>query len=514
MRGKQIDIKWYTSDFTNSTKLKITVIYNMFKGTFIEIEKLCDLIYNSKKDTVKYVYVIYNSDSKMYEVILSMVKPMKDFAKARLRQSLSIWNPECDYKVENNKMTVKELEEYISSRYTQNNTRVHVIKQGNIKIKHTSKSPLDSLRDKVIHVMNKIGIKLKYMSNIIVDCNYKQISIVDTINILREDPILSGYSIKELCKISDELELNNKFEKQVLRSMYPVYRPARRYLEFSDCIFDVFTCKQLSKQQPLFETINKTHSVEVHPCYKFEHTFLHYLKNMPYNHCVQVARIMSPDIFEWCIQKITQRITPQKNVVVLSGPSHIGKSLIFKPIFDIYKNVTINDFNDFSLNNYTSEELVFCDNINICLKYNKNQLFKDDAMTSTILDGKTYGNSGEGNGKIVFSITKEGIYYINDKYGTRMLIIELSNKIPKCIDEELEDINEDSGCSIILNLLLNTQTIKDFIHSQRIDNNWATDVYVNGKMYKNNQIVYEPENYTYAFNYDRYENYKELKYRL
>jgi hypothetical protein len=168
------------------------------------------------------------------------------------------------------------------------------------------------------------------------------------------------------------------------------------------------------------------------------------------------------------VNKITQRITPQKNIVILSGPSNIGKSLIFKPIFDIYKNVSVSNVKDFSLDDCLSEELVFCDNTNICLKYNKNVLFKNDVIATTLLDGKTYGDGGAS--KIVFSITRDGIYYIDNKFGTRMLIIELNDKIPKYIDNV--NINEEDGCSIILNLLLNTNVIKEYIHSQRIDNNW------------------------------------------
>jgi hypothetical protein len=507
-RGKKIGIEWYNGDFKRATKIKIVIIDKFFKGNSIEVADLCKIVYDSDIDSIKYMYIIFHSHSKTYEIFASFVKQLKEYNKARMRYSIYTWNNQCNYKVENNKMTNKELNKYILSYRKNDGIQIHVIKPIQ-SIESTTN--FDKIREQVIQVMNKLNIKVKFMSNILVDCNYKQISIADAMDIIRQDQLLKNVSINNFDKISKELESSSQF----IRGLYPKYRPKKRYLEFSDCIFDTFTCKQLPKQQ-LYEIINNTHKVEVHPCYKFDNTFLYYVQNIPQSYCLHIARIMSPEIFEWCISKIVKELTPQKNSIVLSGPPSIGKTTIFKPIFNIYKNVTVEDLNDFSLDKYSQDELIFCDNINICLKYNKNQLFKNDAMASTLLDGKSYGNSTLGNAKLIFSIVKDKIYYIDDKFGTRMLIIELNDTIPRLftLGDEIEEINENDGCSMILNLLLNPEIIKEYIHEKRQDNDWEKNVLINGRLFNKNQIDYEPKVYGYRYDYDRYIIYKNLKNRL
>jgi hypothetical protein len=508
-RGKKIDIKWYKGDFKRATKIKIVIIDKFLKGNSIEIADLCKIVYDSDIEAIKYMYMIFHSYSKTYEIFASFTKQLKEYNKARMRYAIYTWNNHCDYKVENNKMTNKELNEYILSYRTNQGIQVHAIKPI-----HSSESitPFDKVREQIVQVMNKLNIKVKYMSNILVDCNYKQISIADAMDIIRQDPLLKNISINNFDKISKELESSSQF----IRGLYPKYRPKKRYLEFSDCIFDTFTCKQLPKQKLYDVVINNTHKVEVHPCYKFDNTFIHYVQNIPHDYCLHIARIMSPEIFEWCISKIVKELTPQKNSIVLSGPPSIGKTTIFKPIFNIYKNVTVSDFNNFSLDNCTQDELIFCDNINICLKYNKNQLFKNDCIASTLLDGKPYGKSDLGNAKLVFSIVTDKIYYINHKYGTRMLIIELNDTIPRLftMSDDNEEINENDGCSMILNLLLNPEVIKEYMHDKRIDNDWEKNVFINGRLVNKNQIDYEPKVYNYAYNGERYLTYKNLKNRL
>jgi hypothetical protein len=221
-RGAKIDIKWYMSDFTSTNKLKIWIVHDELKGDLSEITELCKIIYESNLDNVKYLYIIFNSYSKSYEFYILFNKQLKDYNKARLRFSIYNWNNNCDYKVENNKMTNTELTKYISS-YTNELIYVHCIKP--IFHKSNNQSSRDKLRKLVIRVMNKLNIKVKYMSNTLVDCNYNAISITDAMYLIHQDALLKNASIKSLYEIFMELEFKNGFGNQFIRGLYPVYKP-------------------------------------------------------------------------------------------------------------------------------------------------------------------------------------------------------------------------------------------------------------------------------------------------
>jgi hypothetical protein len=227
---------------------------------------------------------------------------------------------------------------------------------------------------------------------------------------------------------------------------------------------------------------------------------------------MHVARIMSPQILEWFVQKLTKEFTPERNFIILSGPSNIGKSVLFKPIFDIYKNVTTSDFTNFSLDDCMPDEILFCDNINPCLKYNKNELFKNSSVATALLDGKPYGS--EGVGKIIFSITRDNILYVDSKLGTRMLVIELPYTTCKFPTDNTLEINENMCGSMIINFLLDSESIKEYMYEQRLENKWERNVYINGRLYKDDQILHEPLVYYYKYNFDRHEDYLNLKDRL
>lgn len=221
-RGAKIDIKWYMSDFTRATKLKIWIFHSELKGNLSEMTDLCKIICESNLNNVKYLYIIFNSYLKTYEIFVSFCKQIKEYDKARIRFSIYTWNNDCNYKVENNKLTNKELTAHLSS-YTNELIYVHDIKP--IFSKTNEQSSRDKLRGLVIQVMNKLNIKVKYMSNTLVDCNYNEISITDAMNIMRQDPILKNVSIKSLYEISMELEFKKGFGNQFIRGLYPVYKP-------------------------------------------------------------------------------------------------------------------------------------------------------------------------------------------------------------------------------------------------------------------------------------------------
>jgi hypothetical protein len=222
-RGSKIDIKWYMSDFTRATKLKISIVHNDLKGELSEIAELCKIICESNLDNVKYLYIIFNSYLNSYEIFVLFNKQIKEYDKARIRLSIYTWNNNCDYKVENNKMTNKELSVHLSSYYTNELVYVHAIKP--IFSKTNEQSSQDKLRRLVIQVMNKLNIKVVYMSNTLVDCNYNEISITDAMHLIRQDPLLKNASIKNLYEISMELEFKNGFGEQFIRSLYPTYKP-------------------------------------------------------------------------------------------------------------------------------------------------------------------------------------------------------------------------------------------------------------------------------------------------
>jgi hypothetical protein len=55
MRGKKIDAIWYKDDYSTCSKLIIVITYEFLSGTIFEIDELCNIIYDSNLDKVKYV---------------------------------------------------------------------------------------------------------------------------------------------------------------------------------------------------------------------------------------------------------------------------------------------------------------------------------------------------------------------------------------------------------------------------------------------------------------------------
>ena len=86
--------------------------------------------------------------------------------------------------------------------------------------------------------------------------------------------IINNFRIKykptQINKFLKSLEYKPGLGSFGVRTNIPEYRPRRQYLEFSDCIYDTFTSKQYKKTTKFYDD----DKMEVHPCYKFDKSFM------------------------------------------------------------------------------------------------------------------------------------------------------------------------------------------------------------------------------------------------
>jgi hypothetical protein len=377
-------------------------------------------------------------------------------------------------------------------------------------------SKSESLKSDFIKFMNKYNLKILENSNIFINACYNQISIDQVTRLLDEDNFFSKYKLSLVDKFYTNLNNENSITSSYLRKDMPIYRPRRRYLEFLDCIYDTFNLKRLSKNSTLYD---EESNLTVHPCYKFDKTFIYYSQNIPYNYFVQVSKMMEPEMFEWIFNLFTQEFKPKENCTIISYPY---KSSIFKPLVDIYDNVLhkIDNTNSssFTMTQCLNKDIIFSENINPLVSYNKNVLFKDQNILQSIVNGepfKTHVKYKEPqmcSNKIVISIMSNEILYIPSWISDKILGIELAKDSVKLDPDDFSDGTEHIGGFVIANMMTNKDEIKKFIKDMRYDNDWNKTIKVNGKIWPNYNIdddIQKPT--THRYTYENYEKYQSLK---
>lgn len=505
MRGKCIDKKWFANDYVNGNRLCI-VIKRTKKNYEQDCDKLFEIISSIKPGYLEFVYFIYN---RKFEAVVKFKDYIKPHHKAHLRQDLYSWNP----KPTN---SVTSILSYYDEKVDYMKTFDNIIFKKGPMYKDTEEPvKKNDMKVDFIEFMKKNNLMILENTNIFVNEIYKQVSYDDIIELLYKDKFFDKYKLSSIQKFYKNIETEQGLMSSYYRRDIPIYRPRRRYLEFSDCVYDTFTLKRLSKNSLLLDSDSSTKIV--HPCYKFDKTFIYCSQCIPYNYFIQIAKMMEPEQFEWIFNNFTNEFTPSENYTIISYPH---KTDIFKPLVHVYDNVLykVDETNadTFNMSNCLDKEILFTQNINPLESFKKNRLFKNKHVLESITDGKPfetkvkYKESQVCTKKIVISVMDNEILYIPPWLSSKILGIELSKDSVQLDADEFTD--EHIGGYIIASMMTNKDEIKQFIKNMRYDNDWNKPIKINGYTWPNiplTQEIEKPKYEHYGVSVSDYEKYKE-----
>lgn len=513
MRGKAIGKEWFKDDFTSGNKLYIEINSDKLYFTDSEMENVYNLISSIQPKLLEYIYM------KVENKYILWVKFKGQFnaeSKAKLRKKMYEWISEPGEIKVNSIDTIElptdDMKVFKGLSYKEKQHDISNVKVVNMKKK-------TSLRQDFIDFMHQYKIMLIEHDDIFVDENYKQLSYKNIDNKITEFGLYTKYKPTQINKFLKSLEYKPGLGSFGVRTNIPEYRPRRQYLEFSDCIYDTFTSKQYKKQTKFYDD----DKIEVHPCYKFDKSFMSYSRCIPYEYFNQVAKLMEPEMFEWYFDQFTSELTPGDNVSILSYPYKIEDIGIFKPFVNMYNNVLYNvngtNMSSFDLANCTRHDILYTEGLNPLVHFNKNKLFTPENIMPMIegketIVRKKYKEPEVSKEKIVISITNNSFIYIPDWLSKNILPIELPKNTVKLDPNEFIDENvHHIGGFIIANMMTNRDEIKEYIKQMRYDNKWNVEIKVHGEPwpnYESHEYIEKPVNKT--FNREYRDKYSDLNY--
>lgn len=532
MRGKAIGSEWYKNDRKNGNKVFIQVEQVNINNPQKDIDTIYKLISSSKSGFLEYIYIVKNND--MFNVVAKFKDKYAAEQKARLRKAFFDWNKSNLNTVENIQCLVEKVRELstygnlIFIKGVAFSKELKLDEDTPISVKNILEKKRDELKFDFIDFMKKYNLMILENTNIFVDGSYKHITYDDMVDLLCKENFFTKYKLSTIEKFYKNIQKEQGLISSYHRRDFPIYRPRRRYLEFADCVYDTFTLKRMSKNQEITEsnTIRP-----VHPCYKFDKTFIYYSQRVPYQYFIQVAKLMEPEMFEWIFNQFTNEFIPKENCTIISCPR---KTNIFKPLTDVYDNVIykVDETNAtcFDMSNCLDKEILFTQNINPLESFKKNVIFKNKHVLDAITDGKSfetpikYKKPQVCTSKIVMSITDIEILYIPPWLSDKILGVEFPKEsIFLSDDEEKEDIekyiisdadeysDEHIGGCIIASMMVNKDEIKKFIKDKRYENDWNKPIKVNGKIWPNITHTFDIEKpKTHEYTIRGYEKSKSL----
>lgn len=379
-----------------------------------------------------------------------------------------------------------------------------------------------TIRQEFINFMTTYNLMLIENDDLFFDKDYKKICYEVVQRKMEEYGLYTKFTDENINKFIKSLGHKPGFDSFGNRKDIPEYRPRRRYLEFSDCIYDTFDLIQYKKNTILHENKNQF-DIQVHPCYKFDKSFMFYSRFIPHEYFNQVAKLMEPEMFEWYFEQFTQQITPTDNVSILSYPHKLDDIGIFKPFVNMYNNVlyNVNSINKatFDIANCARHDIIYTEGLNPLASFNKNKIFTPDNIIPMIEGKETsvtrkYKQPETSKEKIIISVTNSKFVYIPDWLSENILSIELPKNTVKLDPNEFIDENvHHIGGFIIANMMTNRDEIKDYIKQMRYDNKWNVEIKVHGKTwpdYESHEYVQKPVNK--KFNRDNISKYQELNH--
>lgn len=513
MRGKAIEQKWYKDDRQNGNKLYVQVQPVNLKNKQKDIDNIYNIITLSKSGFLEYIYLSYNTN---FNIVAKFKYKYTSEQKARLRMALYEWNKSDTNIVKG----INSLEEEVGKLSLDGNLIFikgpAFIKELNLNVKLYKRETMkkrDGLKLDFIEFMKKYNLMILENSNIFVDSSYKQISYDDIVELLCNENFFENYKLSMIENFYKNIQQDSGIISSYYRRDFPIYRPRKRYLEFADCIYDTFELKKLSKNNELYDIDSKK---VVHPCYKFNKTFIYYNQYIPQQYFVQVAKMMEPEMFEWIVNQFTNEFTPSENFTIISYPY---KTDILKPLVDIYNNILykVDETNAscFNMSNCINKEILFTQNINPLVSFNKNLLFKNKHILQSVLDGKPFETTVKYKepqiccSKNIISIMDTDIVYIPSWLSSKILAIELAKDSVRLDPDDFTD--EHIGGFIIANMMTNKDEIKRFIKEMRYENDWNKNIKVNGIPWPNISHTKEVDKPKYhRYTVKDYEKYQSL----
>lgn len=469
MRGTNIEKEWYDDDKTTGSKIYIIVTPKKFPNN-TELQSVYKIINRSRPGYLEYLYYV---TTDTYRIVAKFKDRYKPEYRARLRKTLFEFNNSKSNSVNNITSSIQDVVQSLSNYGNVSLIRgPKFTKELNITVNRPN-----TLHQEFVEFLNRQKLMLFENSEMFINSEYNQIHKNAVMVMLDNDEKFHRFQPATIAKFL-------KYISQTDYPNLPVYRPRRRYLEYADCIYDTFEMRSLKKQTDLLESGN----IVVHPCCKFDNTFIHCSQNLPDKYLIQIGKVMEPEMFMWGFNNFVGEHVPGQNCTIFSCPNMVK---IFEPLIKVYRNVLhrIDNINyrTFALSDYASKDIIVTEYVDPLIQFNKNVLFKDSNMLYNLLNGTLFEVQGKYNRiytctpKNIISFTSDNIYYIPSHIRNNILGLQLPRSPAKIDASILTD--DHIGGYIIASILTNEDMVKQYIKDARYDNNWNIPIKVNGKLW-------------------------------
>jgi hypothetical protein len=303
------------NDKTSGNKLYITIIPMNTEKTE-EIQTIYKIIAASKSGFLEYMYYV---SSDTWKIVAKFKDRYPPEYKAKLRKALFEFNKSELNTVESMTLPIKDKVQSLFGHGT-----VSLIKGSaflkELKLHEASMIPkisskpryksYETLCKEFSKFMHKHQLMLLEKSDTFLDINHKKVTYEEVMDLLREDGLGEKYTTDTFEKLSSRIS-NTGVAGLIFRSYnnIPEYRPRRKYIEFSDCIYDILELKEIDKQIDLLDSDGSI----VHPCYKFDKPFAYYTQIIPYHSFIQLIKYTEPDMFEYTFNQFLNNYTPEES---------------------------------------------------------------------------------------------------------------------------------------------------------------------------------------------------------
>lgn len=374
-----IDARYYGSDKTRRSRLVRVDVFpsrtTPLQGTDGELDELYDLITGRFKTKCVFAVVGWEHggvdtetdgnpgpDSYWHQHWLFKFSDCRDARfRAALRETLEGWNGATIHRVSHADNKVLDMVGYIAKSVGgQRDARVRVWGDLPVTIdaarayrqrktvvdrhgqsKHLLGKCIDKAeqirlcRQFILDAMRKHGVRMLADGEGYVNADYRPLSPSTFLHLLVSEGILDVYDPEQVNHILKQTQLHAESQTaRMSRMPFPCYRPSRRYIQFADCIYDVFEEREL----PVDEVLVDENGIAVHPVYRFEKTMAEY-DRLPDFYLRHVARLYTGLDYVRIFGRFVRPLVRKACSTLVTGPSNIGKTMALIPILEVYQNV-------------------------------------------------------------------------------------------------------------------------------------------------------------------------------
>lgn len=216
--------------------------------------------------------------------------------------------------------------------------------------------------------------------------NYRHVDAQSFIDLLEREGILEAHDPEQVVLILRQTQVNADSQPaRMHRVPFPRYRASRRYLEFKDCVYDVFEGRVLPVGQAL---VGDDGCATVHPVYKFEKAMEEY-NQLPEFYLGHVARLYTGADFVRVFTRFLRPLVTKQCSVLVTGPPNVGKTIALIPIVEVYRNVLGQisaDDGKFSWASFGPHSIIIGSDVNPLVS----RIFYDHAAFLNIVGGFEY----------------------------------------------------------------------------------------------------------------------------